>query len=150
MINSILRKRTLEIIPGLISWGVIFTLVLLAFINPVACAVIIIVFDFYWIIRTIYLTTLLLMAHNRLYRERSKDWLGICPENNLYHLIVFPVYNEGSDILRPSLDALKNCNYPKDKLIVILAFEERNSQAGDNARALESEFGKIFGGYLST
>jgi len=150
MINNIVRKRTLEIIPGLISWGVIFTLILLAFINPVACAIIIIVFDFYWIIRTIYLTTLLVMAHNRLYRERSRDWLGSCPENNLYHLIIFPVYKEGLDILRPSLGALKNCNYPKDKLIVVVAFEERNSQAKDNARILESEFGKIFRGYLST
>lgn len=150
MINNILRKRTLEIIPGLISWGIIFILVLLAFINPVACAIIIIVFDFYWIIRTIYLTTLLLMAHNRLYRERSRDWLGACPRNNLYHLIIFPVYNEGLDILRPSLDALKNCNYPKDRLIVVVAFEERNPHARESARMLELEFGKIFRGYLST
>ncbi|OQB08804.1 MAG: hypothetical protein BWY16_01139 [Candidatus Omnitrophica bacterium ADurb.Bin205] len=145
-----LKQRVLEIIPALISWGIILTLVVLAFINPVACAVIILVFDFYWIIRTVYLTTLLVMAHHRLYRERSKDWLGLCPKNNLYHLIIFPVYKEGLDILRPSLEAIKECNYPKEKMVVVMAFEERNPQARNNAKILESEFQGIFFGYLST
>jgi len=145
-----LKKRTLEIIPGLISWGIIFILVLLAFINPVSCAVISLIFDFYWIIRTVYLTSFLVMAHRRLYRERNRNWLSECPDNNLYHLIIFPVYKEGPDVLGPSLEAIKNCNYPKDKMIVIVAFEERNPGARDNAKALESEFGNIFYGYLST
>jgi len=143
-------QRTLEIIPGLISWGIILTLVLLAFIKPVSCAVIILVFDFYWIIRTIYLTTLLLMAHHRLYREKSKNWLKLCPENNFYHLIIFPVYKEGLDILRPSLEAIKNCHYPKNKIIIVAAFEERNPNARENARVLESEFRSAFHFYLST
>ena len=150
MVYSIVRRRTLEIVPGLISWSIILTLVLLAFINPVACAIIIIIFDFYWIIRTFYLTTLLVMAHHRLYRERSRDWFSLCPSNNLYHLVIFPAYKEGPEILRPSLEALKNCNYPKEKLIVILAFEERNPCARENAKILEAEFGNIFHGYLST
>ena len=150
MKNNISKKRVLEIIPGFISWSVIFILVLLAFINPVACAVIIIVFDFYWIIRTLYLTTLLLMAHNRLYREKSRNWLSECPKNNLLQLVIFPVYKEGLDILRPSLEALKHCNYPKDKLVVVVAFEERNPRARDNAKILELEFGQIFYKYLST
>jgi hypothetical protein len=150
MINNNLRKRILETIPGLVSWSIIATLVLLAFINPVSCAIIIIVFDFYWIIRTLYLTTLLLMAHRRLYSERSRDWLNACPANNLFHLVIFPVYKEGLDILRPSLEALKNCNYSKDKLIVVVAFEERNSHSRDNAKILESEFSSLFRGYLST
>ncbi len=144
------EKRILEITPGLISWGIIFILVLLAFINPVSCAVVILIFDFYWVIRTVYLTTLLVMAHHRLYRERNRDWLGACPKNNLYQLVIFPVYREGLDVLRPSLEAIKNCNYPKNKMIVIVAFEERNPSAKDNAKALESEFGNIFYGYLST
>lgn len=150
MKENSLRQRVFEIIPGFLSWSIISILVLLAFVNPVACAVIILVFDFYWIIRTVYLTTLLVMAHHRLYRERAKDWLKLCPSNNFHHLIIFPVYKEGLDILRPSLEAIKKCHYPKDKIIVAVAFEERNPDAYNNARALETEFKDSFRIYLST
>lgn len=150
MIENKARKRFLEIVPASMSWGIIFSLITLAFVNPVACAVSILVFDFYWIIRTVYLTTLLVMAHHRLYRERNKNWLNLCPKNDFYHLVIFPVYKEGLDILRPSLNAIKDSNYPKEKIVVVVAFEERNPKAREHAQALESEFKGEFGTYLST
>ncbi len=150
MRNRIFTKRTLEIIPGAISWVIITSLICLSFINPVTCAIIIIIFDFYWIIRTVYLTTLLVMAHHRLYRESKKNWLSMCPVNNLYHLVLFPVYKEGLSVLRPSLDAIKKCNYPKDRIIVVLAFEERNPLSRTHALELEKEYASEFFGYIST
>lgn len=149
--------RFLEIIPGALSWGIIIFLILLAALKPVACAVTIIIFDFYWIIRTIYLTTLLVMAYHKLSRQKNKNWLESCqklgPAKNwrgLYHLIIFPVYKEGLEIIRPSLQALQDCNYPKERMIVLAAFEERNPQAKVNAAALEAEFKNKFFAYLST
>jgi cellulose synthase/poly-beta-1,6-N-acetylglucosamine synthase-like glycosyltransferase len=150
-------KRLLEIIPGAFSWGIIIFLILLAVVNPVACAVIIIVFDFYWIIRTLYLTTLLFMAHNKLHRQRDRSWLKECLSaelkdkfHGLYQLVIFPVYKEGLDILRPSLEAILSADYPKDKLAVIVAFEERNPQSRETAVILEREFKDNFFFYLST
>ncbi len=150
MKNKMYTKRILEVIPGAISWGIIFSLIALSFIHPVACAVIIIIFDFYWIIRTVYLTTLLVMAHHRLYRESKKNWFLSCRPNDLYHLVLFPVFKEGLSVLRPSLEAIKNCNYPKEKIIVVVAFEERNPFSRASAAQLEKEFSKEFFGYLST
>lgn len=150
-------KRYLEILPGCISWGIIIGFVLLAIFYPVACAISIIVFDFYWIIRTSYLTTLLLMAYRKLYKQKDKDWLSDClglkPANKLqelYHLVIFPVYKEGVEVLRTSLEALRLCHYPKDKMIIVLSIEERNPAAKDTAYALEREFNKDFFGYLTT
>jgi hypothetical protein len=150
-------KRVLEIIPGALSWSIIIALVLLSFFRPVASAIVIITFDFYWIIRTVYLTTLLILANHRLSSQRNEDWLGRClglPQDKgfreLYQLVIFPVYNEGLEVLRPSLAALSASNYPKDKIIVVMAFEERNILAHDNALALEKEFRGKFGSYLST
>jgi len=147
----------LEIIPGFLSWGIIITFIILAIFNPVSCAIIIIVFDFYWIIRTVYLTTLLVMAHNKLYRQKDINWLIKCRRvgvqaglDRLKHLIIFPVYKEGLDILRPSLKSIQECNYPKEKVIVVVAFEERNPQARENALKLESEFKNKFFRYIST
>ena len=157
MNKKIFLKRTLEILPGGLSWGIIVSLIFLSIKYPVASAVIIITFDFYWIIRTLYLTTLLVMAHHRLFRQRNEDWLKHClvlPEEKgfsiLYQLVIFPVYNEGLEVLRPSLAALSLSHYPKDKIIVVMAFEERNFRAHANALILEKEFSQIFGAYLST
>ncbi len=150
-------KRTLEAIPGLISWGIILFLIGLAIFNPVACAVVIIIFDFYWIIRTAYLTTLLVMAYHKLFQQRDKDWFAqyrtLGPEKNwqrLCHLIIFPAYKEKPETLRPSLEALLNSTYPKEKMIVVLAFEERDREARLNAEVMEREFGGRFFGCFST
>ena len=122
--------RCLEMLPGSLSWGIILGLVLLSMTAPVACAVFIITFDFYWIIRTLYLTTLLLIAHRKLFRQKNKDWLKRSERlkgfEKIYHLIIFPVYREGLDILRPSIEALKATRFPADKMIVVVSFEERH------------------------
>jgi len=150
-------KRVFEIIPGGLSWGIILLLIFLSIVHPVASAVIIITFDFYWIIRTVYLTTLLIMAHHRLSAQKNKDWLKCClnlPQGKgwaeLYQLVIFPVYNEGLEVLRPSLAALDVTHYPKEKIIVVMAFEERNKLAAGNALILKKEFSAKFGAYLST
>ncbi|MDD3345099.1 MAG: glycosyltransferase family 2 protein [Candidatus Omnitrophica bacterium] len=150
-------RRFFEIVPGFLSWGIIFSLVFLSIVFPVACAIIIISFDFYWIIRTVYLTTLLIMAHHQIFRQKGRNWLELCLRldarrgwPDLRQLVIFPVCNEGPEVLRPSLEALRASRYPKDKFIVVMAFEERNPYAHENAALLEKEFGSCFGSYLST
>lgn len=152
-INFPRHKRFLEVIPGALSWGIIIIFVLLALLRPVTCAILIIIFDFYWIIRTIYLTTLLIMAYWQLSQQKDKDWLRECERlkdwQKVYHLIIFPVYKESLAVLRPSLEALRQTHYPKERMIVVVSFEERFTQAQDNAQSLEKEFSKEFFGYLS-
>ncbi len=150
-------KRSLEIIPGSVSWGIIVFFILLAIFNPVICAILIIIFDFYWIIRTVYLTTLLVLAHRKLSQQKDRNWLEACNAqsknrdyHDLLHLVIFPVYKEGPEVLRPSLEALKSSHYPKERIIIVLALEERNPKAYDNARILESEFKTHFFDFLST
>ncbi len=157
MIKKTFSRRIFEIIPGGLSWGIIIALVFLSIKHPITSAIIIITFDFYWIIRTVYLTTLLVMAHHKLFQQRNEDWLkrcaGLSPEkgfSRLYQLVIFPAYNEGLEVLRPSLASLSASHYPKEKFIVVMAFEERNKQAHDIAKVLEGEFGAKFGAYLST
>ncbi len=156
--NELKLKRTLEIIPGAISWSIILILVLLALFKPVICAVSVIIFDFYWIVRTIYLTTLLIMAYRKLTYQRNRDWLAACQGlsvssvklEELYHLVIFPVYKEGMDILKPSLQALKDSHYSHKNLIVTMAFEARNPASKDIAIKLEEEFKDVFFKYLTT
>ena len=150
-------RRVFEILPGILSWGIILFFVLLAVFHPVLCAILIIIFDFYWIIRTTYLTTLLILAYRQLHKQQYKNWLTECellsPEidwKKIYHLVIFPVYKEAPNILSPSLEALRNVDYPRSKLIVVMAYEERNPQSAQNSKILEKEFKNDFFAFLST
>ena len=111
-------------------------------------------FRFLLDIRTLYLTSLLIIAYQKLLRLLDKDWFGECSRlrgfEKIHHLIIFPVYKEGLEILRPSLQALKESRYPKEKFIVVMAFEERKSDCHEIARILELEFADSFQGYVST
>ena len=78
MKNEKTLKRFFEIIPGFLTWTTIIGLLVLSFVKPLWVAVFVITFDLYWVIRTSYLTTLLLVAYRRLARERRHDWLKRC------------------------------------------------------------------------
>jgi cellulose synthase/poly-beta-1,6-N-acetylglucosamine synthase-like glycosyltransferase len=146
--------RFLEMVPGAVSWLVIIVLIVLAVFKPVISAVLIITFEFYWIIRTLYLTTLLFLAHRRLIKQKNKDWLKMAQRQtgfaDIFQLVIFPVYKEGLEILRPSLDALKQSRYPLERMIVVVSFEERHRPSRQAAEVLENEFKGVFFGYITT
>ena len=68
-------ERFFEILPGLTSWSILVGLLALSFFEPVSAALIIIIFDFYWLLRLFYLTLFLMVAFLRLSLEEETDWL---------------------------------------------------------------------------
>jgi len=68
------RERFFEILPGFSSWSILIGLVALSFFQPVLAALIIILFDFYWLLRLFYLTLFLMIAYVRLYLEGDTNW----------------------------------------------------------------------------
>jgi len=44
---------------------------------------------------------------------------------DIYHVIILPTYKESQEIIEESLDALVKSNYPKEKMLVVLAVEKR-------------------------
>src|SRR3989344_4414591 len=71
--------------------------------------------------------------------NRNLDW------KKIYHLILIPIYQEGLDILEPAISSYANADYPNDKLILVLAVEERAGQeALDRVEELKKKFGDKF------
>ena len=148
--------RIFEILPGLFSWGTIFGLVALSWLRPTWAAIFIIVFVLFWISRTIYLSFHLRAGYRKMRAQEKIDWLSNLPTANyqpstisswrdIYHLIILPMHKEPLEIIRDSFFALMKTDYPKDRMIVILACEE---SAGEEikitAEAIEKEFGGAF------
>ncbi len=66
--------RLLEILPGFLSWGTLIGVAVLSWKEPVWAAIFIIVFDVYWLIKTIYLSFHLRATWNQVRRNINADW----------------------------------------------------------------------------
>lgn len=45
------------------------------------------------------------------------------------HAVIMTAYNEGEEVLGPSIEAVKNTTFPNDRIIFTLAYEERGGKA---------------------
>ncbi len=148
--------RALEIFPGALAWATLALVVFLSWLTPVFIAFFIIAFDMYWLLKTMYLS-LHLRAAFRQVRENAKvNWFEKLqaekPQWEEYeHLILLPFYKEGWEVIAASLASLEKANYPKEKMLVVLAAEER---AGEEAQKIAAraarEFGNRFSAFLVT
>lgn len=144
-------KRILEIIPGFLSWSVLFTFIVLFMFQPLAAVVAIIVFLLYWACRLFYVSILLIMAHHRVATKRGVDWLGLCAAGvfdmrfeEVVHVVLYTVYREPQEVLEESLCALRETRYPKERLIVVLAGEEREEGLPGRLEKLKAGFDSVF------
>ncbi|PIP24815.1 MAG: hypothetical protein COX34_02240 [Candidatus Nealsonbacteria bacterium CG23_combo_of_CG06-09_8_20_14_all_36_12] len=156
--------RFFEILPGALSFLTLFLVILLSWLKPVWTAYFIIFFVIYWLFRTIYFSFHLRAAYKRMKEYEKIDWieklnqltinnqqLTIKNWRDVYHLIIFPMYKEPLEIVRDTFTAILNTDYPKDKMIVILAGEEKiREQAQKVAENIEKEFGDKFFQFLVT
>src|SRR3989344_2917491 len=66
--------RFFEILPGFLSWSTLMGMVLLSWQKPVWAAVFIIIFDLYWLIKTVFLSFHLRVNHRRLKEHMTTNW----------------------------------------------------------------------------
>ncbi len=148
--------RFLEILPGFLTWLTFMVLILLSRLFPVAVAVFIILFDIYWLLKTLFLSLHLRATFSAMRQNLRLDWLQKLRSSdldfrNVYHLVILPMYQEPYAVMHESFVSLANANYPKDKLIVVLGLEERAGAAGEEVgAAIEKEFGNVFHKFLIT
>lgn len=71
-------QRIFEVIPGAIAWFTLIGMFAFSFWLPVWVAVFIIVFDIYWLYRTVYIATYSIAAFRKMQCHKEIDWMGIC------------------------------------------------------------------------
>ncbi len=157
--------RFLEILPGFLSWSVLIILLIFSYFKPVWVAYFIIAFDVYWLLLVIFLGLHLLVSYKKLQNNIKTDWRNKCQKllledikapgisswQEIYHLIILPTFNEGLEVIKSTIKALAINYYPKNKMIVVLATEERGGpETQKRAQAIEREFGHKFRNFLIT
>ena len=141
--------RFFEILPGFFSWGTLAGVFILSWLAPIAVAIFIIVFDLYWLLKVVYLSFYQVASYQQMKKNLKTNWLEklnrIGNWQEIYHLIILPMYKEGPEIVRSTLQSLVDSEYPKEKMIVVLATEERGGrEIEEMAKKIKEEFEREF------
>lgn len=69
--------------------------------------------------------------------------------DKIYHVVIMTAYNEGEDVLGPSIEAVQNTTFPNDRIIFALAYEERGGEAIEQtAKHLKAQYKGVFRDFL--
>src|SRR3989344_9266206 len=116
--------RALEILPGALAWATIALVIWFSWKRPIWVAIFIIVFDLYWLIKTIFLSFHLRANWKRMQHNLTIDWnerLTMLKWQSLWQLVVLPTVGESAAIIRESLDTIARSAWPKERMFVVLA-----------------------------
>lgn len=146
--------RLFEMVPGFLAWITIIGAFVLSYLNPFIAAIFIIIFDLYWLLKTVYLSMYLRQNWKRIKHNIALNWSEVLekiPHEHVYHLILLPFYKESEEIIEKSLESLQKSIYDKKKFLVVLASEEAaGSEAADIAGRMMQKYHGVFGELVTT
>jgi cellulose synthase/poly-beta-1,6-N-acetylglucosamine synthase-like glycosyltransferase len=127
--------RFFEIIPGTLSLATLFGVLVFSWLLPSWVAIFVICFCFYYLFRILYFSLHQTVGYFKVKSHMKKDWLkelrrlrqgyGAPQWKDIYHIVILPTYKESKEIIEESIQSLITSDYPKEKMIVVLAVEER-------------------------
>jgi len=145
--------RVFEWLPAILSWSTLVGMVVFSFFLPTWVAIFIILFDLYWLLKTIYLSLHLRNSFSTMRANLNTNWTQRLEENpntrgrwkDIWHVVFLPMYQEPYEVVKETFERLMSARYPKDRIILVLATEERAGQyAQEVAKKVVEDFGNTF------
>lgn len=139
-INKNNLERFLEIIPGALTWLTLLAPFFLSYFLPSLIVILILVFDLYWLFRSLMLSINAMRAYRLMRCAKKTDWQKKIKElseenesvksdwDNLKLVTILPHYKESYDTLALSIESYVNSDFPKEKMILILTSEDHNRE----------------------
>ncbi len=147
-------QRLLELLPGIITYVAITSLIWGSIIAPSLFAICIVFYDALWLYRSCSFGVRAVVAYRIMRRWEATGWLKLASTHpdydKVHHLVVIPTYQESVEILRSTLQHLADQEFPAKRIAVVLGFESRDRNAWDRSEALREEFRDTFGYLWST
>ena len=152
--------RLFEAAPGLVTWVLLLApaWIPIIFQTPGALAVAgaVLVFDVYWLFRSVTVVSGVYGTLWRMRRDMARDWLAVCRHDQkagltdplqYYHLSVIPTYTEPYHVLERTVRAIVEANYPSELKIVGIITRETDKPGWENVARLKAKFGSQLGGF---
>lgn len=148
MLSNYHKYRLYEILPGLSIWLTLVLGVLFSFIKPLWTIYFIIIFDVYWVLRVLYFSVYLFISWHRFRRAIKTNWFeklrgDFKDWEQKKNVIFLPVYNEGWEIVRTTLNSFLESTYPAQKLYVVMSGEARKLE---HWNSLQTQIAQNFAG----
>src|SRR3989344_713084 len=126
-------KRFLEMLPGTVSWTLIFLPIWGSLFIPYIVAYFILFFDVYWFYKSFSLAITAFIASKKIKKAESEDWLEKARKlknfSKVTHVVIIPNYTETVSKLRDTLNSIAAQTFPTKRIYVILGMEEREEKA---------------------
>src|ERR1700689_4948304 len=96
--------RFYQILPGALAWLTLILIIVLSWGLPTFASIFIILFDIYWLLKTVYLSLHLRATFSEMRKNLEIDWLAKLPAGweNIYHLVILPMYDEPYEVVKES------------------------------------------------
>lgn len=151
-------ERFLEILPGALTWLALTSPIWLSFTLPYAVAYLLLIADIYWLLNALKIGILIVLGYRKMEQAKQVDWLGKLKSDypdewdKYYQLILIPTYKEAVYILQPTINAVLNSDFPKDRILIALGFEERDNpeKIAEVTKYLKSVEKKVGGVFTTT
>lgn len=147
-------RRLIEISIPLTSWLIITMPFWLSFWNPVAMGYILITFNVYWFFKSLTLAVSGIKSFITLQAHVKVDWLSQIKNHEhftkIHHIIIIPEYKEPIHILKRTIENLLTTDFPKERIILVIATEQKDPNAKETSNVLSHVFKDKFGHFLVT
>lgn len=147
-------QRLLELLPGIFSWSLILSPIWGSLLIPYVMAYFIIFFDVYWLYKSFSLAITAYIASKKIKLAEQQDWIKHAKTfkdfNKVNHVIIIPNYKENLLKLKETLKSIASQTFPLKQIFIVLAMEERESDAKIRAQVLLKEFKDTFGDIFAT
>lgn len=136
--------RALEIFPGALALATLLWMAAASYFYPIGAAFFIIVFDLYWLVKTVFLSLHLRANAKRMREHMETDWserLKNLKTEHLWHLVILPFSREPFEVVEGTVRAIAKSKWPKERMILVLSYEERFREHGESvAKRIKNEF----------
>jgi cellulose synthase/poly-beta-1,6-N-acetylglucosamine synthase-like glycosyltransferase len=153
--------RMLEAAPGIVTWVLLLSpaWITLIFASSGArvVAVVVLVFDLYWFVRSFTIITGMWSTFLRMRRDVAVDWLARCrepvPEGSpdplsFHHLSLIPTYTEPYNVLERTVRAIAEASYPKELKLIGIITRVEDKPGWANVARLKEQFGDQVAGFF--
>lgn len=154
-----LVNRGLEILPLLLAFALISSLVWGAIWLPIPLVIMLLGFDVYWAWRSLNMGVHAVRGYREIKRMARVDWYrkyraetfgaasddrDILAWDDVRHLVIIPTYKEKVEKLRATLSKLAESEVAREKLLVVIAMEQDDPGAPERFETLQREFGRSY------
>src|ERR1700704_2582422 len=137
-------RRVLEVLPPAVAWVALTSPAWASILAPSLLGYFLVAFSAYWLWRSCEFTIGLLLGIGRLHAAQRRDWLtlgsGVRGFEQVHHIVLVPTYRESDEVLTETLQCLARQTLARERIGVVLAFEERDPQAPARAKRLSQRF----------